>query len=618
MKRLHTVVRGFGFAVLALVVMPLAVPVYAEPLEPIRIVGVESGESGETLAGHLRLWHDPTGEASLEEAIAGLATKRLREGSGSTGLQEGAFWSHFVLMNTGDAPRELRLEYIDHQLISLMAYHRPRSDESYALLVDLALDRSFSHRPVPHHRFVVPVTLPPGEPVDFVVRYGSHQKGFVFPELRIWSPEALSLTQAREIALMTFLAGGLLVMAMMAVAGGIATGARFYYAYALHALASTAVWFTVFGYTHQFLLQNSYHWNYMSYAGAASLFTGLLFAREFLQSRQHLPRLDWVLLFLMADSLFLFLSALAGQTALAVISITLALLLYPVVSIAGMIRWSQGAPGAGWFAVAWTFLVLSLFYQALRDLGVVEHNLLNYYWPAVASFGEMVVIIAAMTVRIIDLRRQKDRAEQAQLQQLEQSRLLLESEVEERTRELAAAKAAAEAEARTDPLTGIHNRRSFMARGQSMLDRCRREQTSLNLMMIDIDHFKTINDENGHAVGDRALVSFASLLKSLLRERDLFGRLGGEEFGVLFVSALPAAVATAERVRERTQALPLHTEQGAVRFTVSIGIASLDDDTELETLIQRADGALYRAKHEGRDRVAVAGAADLDWKAAGA
>ncbi|MEM9314444.1 MAG: diguanylate cyclase [Pseudomonadota bacterium] len=576
----------------------------AQALETIALTGDEAGLS---LDGRLQLWHDPSAEASLEDAMAALAgAASLEPGAGSTGLEEGAFWSRFSLRNTTDTPLEVRLEYIDHQLVYLRAFQSDAQGTTFRQLADLSLDKPFTARPVPHHRFVVPAELPPGESADFYVQYGSHQMGFVFPELRIWSPTTLALTQAKELALMAFIVGGLVLMAFMAIIGGAATGARFYYAYALHALASVAVWVTVFGYTHQFLLQENYHWRYMSLTGAVSLFTGLLFAREFLNSRKYLPRMDWLLLFLMLNSVFLFLSALAEQSTLSVISITLALLLYPTVSIAGAIRWFQGAREAAPFTIAWTFLVIGLFLQALRDLGVVEHNLINYYWPAVASYGEMVVILAAMTIRIVDLRKAKETAERARITQLEESQLQLESQVEERTRELAAAKNAAEMEARTDPLTGIHNRRSFMDRGQKMLDRCRREGTPLNLLMLDIDHFKAINDKNGHATGDKALVSFATVVQGFLRERDLFGRIGGEEFAVLFVSEKDTAVDTADRVREQVKALELQSDRGRLQFTTSIGVAHLSDELTLEPFLKKADEALYRAKHDGRDRVVAA------------
>ncbi|MEO1080379.1 MAG: diguanylate cyclase [Pseudomonadota bacterium] len=579
----------------------------AQSTHALETIALTGNEAGVSLDGRLQLWHDPSAQASLEDAIAGLASATsLEPGAGSTGLEEGAFWSRFSLRNTTDEPLEVRLEYIDHQLVYLRAYQSDATGTAYRQLADLGLDKPFTARPVPHHRFVVPAEIAPGESAEFYVQYGSHQMGFVFPELRIWTPATLAVTQARELALMAFIVGGLLVMAFMAIIGGVATGANFYYAYALHALASIAVWFTVFGYTHQFLLQENYHWRYMSLTGAASLFTGLLFAREFLNSKKYLPRFDWLLLFLMVNSIFLFLSALAEQSTLSIVSITLALLLYPAVSIAGAIRWFQGAREAGLFTMAWTFLVIGLFLQALRDLGVVEHNLINYYWPAVASYGEMVVILAAMTIRIIDLRKAKEAAESARITQLEESQLQLETQVEERTRELAAAKNTAEMEARTDPLTGIHNRRSFMDRGQKMLDRCRREGMPLNVLMMDIDHFKAINDQNGHATGDKALVSFASVVQGFLRERDLFGRIGGEEFAVLFVSEKDTAVETANRVREQVKSLELQADKGLLQFTISIGVAHLSEELTLEPFLKKADDALYRAKHDGRDRVVAA------------
>ncbi len=587
---------------LALVLAPAA-----SALEPLLVTGAEDGKQ---LGGHFELWHDPTGSASQLDAVAAYQAGEFSSPAdrGSTGLAPGAFWSYFVLQNPGTAPVELRLEYIDHQLISLRAYQRDLGDEAFRQLVDLNLEEPFSKRPVHHHRFVVPVTIPAGDRAEFYVRYGSHQMGFVFPELRISSPWALAMTQANELATITLIVGGLLVMAFIATVSGVATGSRFFFVYALHALASIFVWFTVIGFTHQFLLTESFHWRYMSIGGALSLFTGLLFAREFLHTREHLRRFDYLLLFQMANAVFLVVVAVAEQTALSVISITLALLLYPAVSIAGLMRWYQGAREAGLFTIAWTFLVIGLFTQALRDLGFVEHNMTNYYWPAVASYGEMAVILVAMGIRIRDLRGLKEAAEKARMEQLQESKAMLEVQVAERTRELEAAKNAAEVEARTDTLTGVNNRRSFIVQGQKMLDRCRRDGLSLNLVMLDIDYFKSINDQYGHDMGDRALQAFAREVMSFIRDRDLFGRLGGEEFALMFISAPEAAVQTAQRLRDHVRTINLNTESAPLSFTTSIGLAHLENEEQVEQLLKRADQAMYAAKQAGRDQVKVSSA----------
>ncbi len=158
-----------------------------------------------------------------------------------------------------------------------------------------------------------------------------------------------------------------------------------------------------------------------------------------------------------------------------------------------------------------------------------------------------------------------------------------------------------------DPLTGIYNRRSFMELARSQLARAHRYQEPLSVFVLDVDHFKRINDTYGHATGDDALRMVAGGCQSILREYDILGRLGGEEFVVV----LPGATAdesrvVAERVRRHLARMPIPGPTGCFHLTSSIGIAGVDGATDtLEKAIHRADLALYRAKREGRNRVAV-------------
>ncbi|HYF87337.1 diguanylate cyclase [Azospirillum sp.] len=158
-----------------------------------------------------------------------------------------------------------------------------------------------------------------------------------------------------------------------------------------------------------------------------------------------------------------------------------------------------------------------------------------------------------------------------------------------------------------DPLTGIYNRRSFMELARSQLARAHRFHEPLSVFVLDVDHFKRINDTFGHATGDDALRMVAAGCQAILREYDLLGRLGGEEFVVV----LPGATAdesrvVAERVRRHLARMPIEAPDGTFRLTASIGIAGLEGATDtLERAIHRADLALYRAKHLGRNRVAV-------------
>jgi len=162
--------------------------------------------------------------------------------------------------------------------------------------------------------------------------------------------------------------------------------------------------------------------------------------------------------------------------------------------------------------------------------------------------------------------------------------------------------------ATTDSLTGLHNRRHFMDSAHQEFDRARRYQMPLSLLLLDADHFKAINDRYGHPVGDQALQALAAIGRRLLREVDLFARIGGEEFAILLPQTDPvAAWNVAERLRQAIIDQPTITGEGPLRLTVSLGVASLGPATvDLDDLLRRADVALYQAKQNGRNRVASA------------
>ena len=158
-------------------------------------------------------------------------------------------------------------------------------------------------------------------------------------------------------------------------------------------------------------------------------------------------------------------------------------------------------------------------------------------------------------------------------------------------------------EAKVDNLTGLLNRRGFAERAEAELARARRDGTRLGVVSFDLDHFKAINDEFGHDVGDRVLVEAAELFRSELRESDVLARMGGEEF----VALLPGdAVAEAEAMAERVRAALVATAASSTpAVTVSAGVTAAIAPEDLEDLLRSADRALYRAKFEGRNRTAT-------------
>jgi diguanylate cyclase (GGDEF)-like protein len=167
-----------------------------------------------------------------------------------------------------------------------------------------------------------------------------------------------------------------------------------------------------------------------------------------------------------------------------------------------------------------------------------------------------------------------------------------------------------EQESITDPVTGMYNRRYLDRRLEEEVARGRRSGIPLSILLLDIDHFKRINDTYGHQVGDQVLNNLGKLIRTVIRGFDVAARYGGEELLVIAPNTTTSsAVALAERLREQVEIHALGSEpyrMQEIRITVSIGVASLDSEiADYQHLVANADQALYRAKQEGRNRVST-------------
>ena len=158
-----------------------------------------------------------------------------------------------------------------------------------------------------------------------------------------------------------------------------------------------------------------------------------------------------------------------------------------------------------------------------------------------------------------------------------------------------------------DGLTGVHNKRYFMDFLERELASAHRHKHPLTLVMLDIDHFKQLNDERGHLCGDTVLKQLAQRISPRIRREDLFARYGGEEFAaILTITGLPGGVRFAENIRQMVSRRPFTFEKEQLPVTISLGVTCVENEppVDVETLIQRADQRLYEAKRGGRNRVA--------------
>ncbi len=223
------------------------------------------------------------------------------------------------------------------------------------------------------------------------------------------------------------------------------------------------------------------------------------------------------------------------------------------------------------------------------DLGQPEENELS---ELERTFNSMLAVLA------------EEREQHAA--HLEEINRNLEGQVAIRTEQLAQANQQLLALVREDALTGIANRRYFFEQANTEMQRAFRSG-SLSLLMIDLDHFKLVNDTWGHAVGDAVLKNFSVVARGPLRVADLLARIGGEEFAVLLpATSADGARVVAERIREVVISQFIEIPEGQITYTVSIGVTELNAVADsLSSFMKRADTALYRAKELGRNRIEV-------------
>jgi diguanylate cyclase (GGDEF)-like protein len=266
----------------------------------------------------------------------------------------------------------------------------------------------------------------------------------------------------------------------------------------------------------------------------------------------------------------------------------------------------------GWrIATAYTLLSIAALWllASLEMNGSLVPVVDNPYWTA---FDLTVVFILIFFVVFFLIKTLTKALENSQQELSERIRLELEREelINQLSKEIAQRKRAQNKLRRlanTDPLTGVNNRRYFMRRASDELERIKRYYYPISLMLLDIDQFKVINDTYGHKAGDEVLKSFAKHCLSHLRPFDQFARLGGDEFIALLVQVdQDNAKKIADRLRASFERLKIQIDKKTITATVSIGMATTTDNIlSVKDLIKRADEALYKAKNEGRNQIAI-------------
>ena len=324
----------------------------------------------------------------------------------------------------------------------------------------------------------------------------------------------------------------------------------------------------------------------------------MMFTRVFLETNKQVKWIDKFILFFISLEILGLFFAIIDVRFLALKLIYLGGFSFFFFPFIGLYLWKKGFLIARGYTLASTILSITMTIGLLRMSGYVYTDEW-LFWLSRSGFiieGILLSIVLADRINIIQNSYNKTQNELTSN---------LGSEVKKRTIELEKAKKIAENLARKDMLTEIWNRRAFSEMSEELLQDSKRHDIPLSLIMIDIDKFKTINDNYGHKAGDIVLKSFSKNLSLQIRDSDILSRIGGEEFVIVLPhSNLADATKKAEHFRLDTETKPIDIKDTILNITISIGVAQFNPKYDsLDTLLARADKAMYYVKSHGRNCV---------------
>lgn len=584
----------------------------AMAMEPVNVTAVGDSVALGPYIEHLK---DP--ERALELSEVRARSEQFQPHTAEVlniGYTSAGHWVRFRLANTGTEPVRRYLEFRSLFADRLTLY-LPRTDSDDRKMESGRLVPP-PDRPYPARHFIFPITVSPESDQHYYL-YADSADTLTIP-LYLHTDAGLQQTQLQSRSWLTFFQGLIVTMTVFSLFLLVILRDRVYGYYIGVIVLHQGLFFTLFnglGYQY-FGLENSW-WSREALSVLISLTMWMImqFTRVLLDTPDQQPRFNRLVLAVQAAAL-----VIAGLSLFVdyYISIRLA---NPLASVTALTLWivgwnslRKGNPAARYFLIAWTMLIIGGLAYSLKSWGLVPSNLFTEHGWQIGAAIEAIFLSLAIANRIraeslqrIRLQEETQKAQAKALEVQRRANETLEQNVQERTEELREANRKLQRLSDTDQLTGISNRRSLERFVRHTFDRAIVSGTSLAVLMIDVDHFKPINDTHGHQVGDDCLRVIAERIQESTRwPADMVARYGGEEFCVVLPdSDHQTAMNAGERIRASIATKPIPTRIGQLQLTISVGIhASVPvagDSTE--DFFRRADEALYRSKQEGRNRV---------------
>ena len=356
--------------------------------------------------------------------------------------------------------------------------------------------------------------------------------------------------------------------------------------------------------------------------GALFVFFLVLFSKELLKLKQYAPLIDKLFNF---SAVIIFICSVSIALKIPYINLFFNIfssLFFTLLLMAAIKAWTHNYfTGARYYLMALVIYMPTMALMTLTYNGLIPNSDPTRYAFAVGSFIEILFFSFILANRFIEIKSQRLLIQKELQQQKAGHAQHLTSEVAMRThdlndankrllqqtRELEEAKKLLSIEASTDTLSTLKNRRYFLKEATVFFNQAKELNQPISLLMIDIDRFKGINDNFGHAIGDKAIIACAQSFKTHTRCSDIVSRYGGEEFVIMTPdSTLNAALELAENIRKDIESHPICSiDERSIFLTISIGVTQIDthNDNTIEDTLKRADKALYMAKNKGRNKV---------------
>lgn len=577
-------------------------------------------ESGMKIeSGLIRIIEDPLSEFQIGSLLDESASlwRRNQQQVPSFGFSDKTYWLTFSLPLSS----EHRILEVDYGLLDDITFYRV-NPLGIAETISTGDALSFAERPIKHRAFLF--ELPPtSEPSQIVLRVKSSSS--IQLPMAIWPRNQFFEQDQYRLAEHGIYYGIVLVMVLYNVFLFLRLKDLSYAYYVIYIVTFAITQATITGFSYQFVWSDSPLWNEQSIAVLTPLvvISGLIFVSNFLKLKSMHTKLYWFICGQIITACLLVVAGLVLPYAV-VIKYVASLAIFSCTSIlltSYYITYKKAHQYALYFSAAWSVFLMGTVVLAMNKFGVLPRVALTESAAQIGSAIEIILLSFALAERFNEANSRRLRAEQLTLQtnmnllKMEQEQNeKLELRVSERTNELAAAlmevsqlnEELSDLSSK-DQLTGLRNRRYFDEMLEREFRRAKRNRTSLSLIMIDLDHFKKINDTYGHMAGDLCLKLVAAEVYRLVkRPPDLACRFGGEELSVILPeTSSRGAVGLASDIRKAIAAITVTIDSYEFTVSASLGVSSVipEEGFLFSQLLKQADKALYAAKENGRNTV---------------